>query len=71
MLGIECVTDDNLAGSFSPTLLKMITISNSIVIVALPTGVSGAIRSLTIEREWSPIETLKDNGLMSGIFREG
>jgi hypothetical protein len=70
VLGIERVTDDNFAGSISPTLLKMISIGNLIIIVALPTGAFGAIRKLTIKREWIPIETLKDNLFMKGIFRE-
>ena len=51
------MTDYNFAGSVSPTLLKMITIGNSIIVVALPTGAFGAVRSLTVRREWFPIET--------------
>jgi hypothetical protein len=48
----------------------MISTGNLIIIVALPTGAFGAIRKLTIKREWIPIETLKDNLFMKGIFRE-
>jgi hypothetical protein len=48
----------------------MITVGNLIIIMALPAGVFGAIRNLTLKREWFTIETLKDNLLVDGILRE-
>jgi len=70
MLGIKCVTDDDFTGFISPTLLKMVTIGNLTIIMALPTSSFGAVRDFTFERERIPIETLKGYFLMDGVLAE-
>lgn len=56
--GIEGIAHNNLPASIRSALLEMVTIGDSIIIVAGPTGLLRTVRHFTIDRERGPIKSL-------------
>jgi hypothetical protein len=67
--GIEGITDDNLPGSIRSALLEMVTIGNSVIIVASATGSLWAIRNFAVDGQRTSIESLQNNFLVRGSLR--
>jgi len=64
IFGIEGITDNNLSSPIGSALLKMVTIRDSIILMAGAACLLGAIRNLTVENEVTPIESLQNDLLM-------
>ena len=56
--GIEGITDDNLSGSIRSALLEVVTIGDSVIIVARTTSSLRAVRSFAVDGEGTSIESL-------------
>jgi len=59
--GIEGITDDNLPGSISSALLEVVTIGDSIIIVASTARSPRAVRNFVIDGQGTSIESLQNN----------
>jgi len=58
---IECITDDYLSSTIRSALLKMVTTSDPLIIVAFTTSSLRTIRDFAIDRKGIPIESLQNN----------
>jgi len=58
---IEGIADHNFSSSIGSTLLKVVTIGDSIVIVTGPTSLLGTVRCFAIDSKGISIKSLQDN----------
>lgn len=57
MLGIERIADDDLPGSISSALLKMVSVGNPLVIMADAACLLRAVGQGTLNRKRVPVES--------------
>jgi hypothetical protein len=69
MLGVEGIPDDYFTGSIRSALLEMVSVGDSLIIMAAPTGFSGAVGGLTFGGKRVSVASLKKDPLVRGVLR--
>jgi hypothetical protein len=69
IFGIEGITDNNFPSSIDTALLKMVTIRNSVIVMAGTTSLLRTVGRLAIRGERVSIEPLQDNLFMQEGLR--
>jgi hypothetical protein len=67
---VEGIADDNLPRSIGSTLLEVVTIRDSIVIVADTTGLLRAVRDFAMDGEGASVESFYDHLFVLRSLRE-
>jgi hypothetical protein len=70
MFLIEVIAHDNFSGSIGSALLEVVTVGDSIVIVANATSLLRTVRCFTVRSERTSVEPFQDNLFVGGRLRE-
>jgi hypothetical protein len=64
VFGVEGVADDDFPSSIRPTLLKVVTLCDLVIIMAGPAGLLGTVKHFAIGGERTSIESFQNDLLM-------